>query len=164
MLDVALHQHWPPERYDALYEAAVAKYPDYLPFHFSLAQYYAARWHGSAEEQRRAVERVVERTRAKMGETMYARLNWGLQTNEMFRNGQTEWTRMKSGFERMTKDYPDAWNINHYARFACQAEDWATVSRLAATIGEEPIVTAWRGTADYYRACRDAARHMAPKS
>jgi hypothetical protein len=162
MMDVALMQSWPRERYDALYEAAAAKHPGYLPLYFAWTQYYQPRWFGSPEAQRRAIDSVVERTRSTMGETMYARLNWAFSTADMFKNGEVDWNRMKAGFERMTKDYPDAWNMNHFARFACWAGDWATMARLSASIGEKPVNMAWTDTGEYYR-CRGMASALAPK-
>jgi hypothetical protein len=155
MLDVAFSQAWPRERFEALYETAAAKHPDYLAIYFSYANYYEPQWFGSPEEHRRAVDRVVERTRPRMGETMYARLNWAstMENIDMFKNGQADWSRMKAGFERMTKDYPDAWNMNNYARFACWAGDWATFDRVSASIGEKPVTAAWTDNGEYQR-CR----------
>jgi hypothetical protein len=163
MIDLALWQGWPRERFDALYEAAAAKHADFLSLHFGYENYYEPRWYGSPELRRRAIDRVVERTRATMGETMYARLQWAsARSSDMFNNGEADWSRMKSGFERMTKDYPDAWNMNNYARFACWAGDWVTVARLSASIGEKPVDAAWTDTGEYYR-CRALANVIAPK-
>jgi hypothetical protein len=163
MLDIARIQHWPSERFDALYEAAAAQDPDYLSYHFAYLTYYSTRWYGSPEQQRNAIEKVVERTRPMMGETMYARLNWGLGSSDMFMSGRTDWTRMKAGFERMTKDYPDEWNINHFARFACMADDWPTVARLTAMIGDKPVLDAWLRNMDFYEHCRQTSRQAAPR-
>ena len=160
MLEIATSQGWPRERFDALLEQAVRKYPDYLPFYFAAAVYYAPRWYGSVEELRRVVEDATERTRPRMGQTLYARLNWALETEDMFKDGQTDWKRMKAGFERMVKDYPDPWNVNNFARFACEAGDWATVRRLATTIGDKPIAMAWYNDLKYYAECRDQAARV----
>ena len=93
-----------------------------------------------------------------MGEILYARLNWSVSTNDMFRNGQTDWKRMKAGFERMVQDHPDPWNVNNFAKFACVANDWETVKNLTATIGEKPIVMAWFDDLEIYTACRTRAQ------
>jgi hypothetical protein len=42
----------------------------------------------------------------------------------------------------MIDDFPDPWNINNYARFACMARDWATVEQLAGRIGDKPVAMA----------------------
>jgi hypothetical protein len=154
MLDVALAQGWPSERFDALYEEAVQKHPTFLPIHFTAASYYSPKWHGSMEKLRSVVEHAVEITRPQLGETLYARLNWSASTNEMFENGQADWPRMKAGFERMIKDFPDPWNVNNYAKFACLAGDPRTVNRLAATIGDKPIAAAWFGDVRMYEVCK----------
>jgi hypothetical protein len=161
MLAVGLSQHWPPERYDALFEEAVRKHPDYLQFDFYRATYYAPRWYGSAAELQRVVEEAVERTRPRMGETLYARLHWSNSNMEMFKNGQTDWTRMKAGFQRMLQDYPDAWNLNNFGRFACQVDDWDTVKQVTDKIGDTPIVLAWLNNLELYQACRRHANRVA---
>ena len=71
----------------------------------------------------------------------------------MFDNGQADWSRMKAGFERMIKDYPDPWNINNYAKFACLAEDWKTVSFLNKQIEQKPLLDAWSRSQKYYDYC-----------
>ena len=71
----------------------------------------------------------------------------------MFVNGQTDWSRMRAGFEKMIEDYPHKWNLNNYARFACQAEDWSTLKVLVGRIGGNPVIPAWRNSRrlyDYY--------------
>jgi hypothetical protein len=152
MLDVALAQGWPHAQFDALFEKAVAKYPDYMPFHFSRAQFYMPRWYGSAEDQRRVVEDSVKRTRAAYGETFYARLNWSAQSNTMFRDGQADWSRMKAGFERIVADHPDPWNTNNFAKFACMAGDKTLLRQMLPKLGS-PIFAAWNNDAGYYNRC-----------
>ena len=58
---------------------------------------------------------------------MYARIYWfASQTqfqNAIFTDSLVTWSRMKDGFEDIIKRYPDAWNLNNYAKFACLAQD-----------------------------------------
>jgi hypothetical protein len=154
MLDVAIAQHWPRARFDALFEEGVARHPDYLPLYFAAASYSAAKWHGSDDEQRRLIAALTERTRPAMGESLYARLHWTHQSRDMFKSGRTDWTRMKAGFERIQRDYPDPWNLNNFARFACLAGDPATVRQLTAAIGDKPVAAAWLDDLQYYATCR----------
>jgi hypothetical protein len=153
MLDVARAQHWPADRFDAQYEEAVRKQPDYLPLYFKRAAYYSPQWYGSVEDLRRVIEEMVARAQPLMREVLYARLHWAMSTNEMFDSGRTDWTRMKAGFEGLIRDYPDPWNVNNYARFACMAQDWRTLERLSVRIGDKPIAMAWYGDGEMYAKC-----------
>lgn len=164
MLLVGLSQSWTRERMDAVYEEGITSFPFYLPLYFGKSAYHSPRWYGSASELRTYVEEAVDVTREEMGETLYARLNWSLRTNDMFNNGQAEWSRMKAGFERMTKDYPDPWNINNYAKFACLAQDWVAVTVLAERIGETPLLGAWSGSKVNYDRCVSYANTMMERS
>jgi len=85
-------------------------------------------------------------------------MNWSQGTTTMFQDGSTDWSRMKAGFEELVSAYPDPWNINNFARFACIAGDWRTMGRLSEKIGEAPIPAAWHDDTRYYLGCRSAAR------
>ena len=154
MLYLAITQGWPRARFDALYDQATKQFPQDLSFYFSAVQYLSPRWYGSEEEQRRAIEQITERTRPQMGEVMYARLNWAVAEPRMVIQHKVDWGRMKAGFERLTTEYPDPWNVNNYARFACFAGDIPTLQRLLATIGENPIEEAWMDDLSLHRRCK----------
>ena len=68
------------------------------------------------------------------GKILYARLYWTYASIESNRHPFDDlgipWRLMKAGFEDLLKRYPSNWNINGYARFACQAGDKATFLKL----------------------------------
>lgn len=156
MLEVALSQGWPPDKFDALFLKAVERHPYYLPFYFTRMSFYSPRWYGSDKEAKRVVEDAVSRTKSRMGETLYARLYWSMQDPEMFKTGRVDWSRMKSGFEHMVKDYPDRWNINNFAKFSCMAADHSTFISLLPKIGGL-IAQAWDDDLSSFARCRIAA-------
>lgn len=156
MLEIANAQGWPREQYEALYEQARRKHPDYLPIYFAAANHHSPKWGGSIEDLQTFIDRATEATRPRLGETLYARLVW----SEWRTLGDTpiDWQRMKAGFERIVRDYPDPWNINNYAQFACSNQDWATVSALSERIGPRPVMRAWHDDASYYEGCVKTAK------
>jgi hypothetical protein len=160
MLEVAQSQGWPAEKFDKIFFEAVTQHPYYSPLYFTRKSFYSPRWYGSVEQEKRVVEDAVERTRPRWGETMYARLNWIPIENTMFSSRQVDWPRMKAGFEQMTKEHPDAWNINHFAKFACVARDHETFTTLATKIGDNPIAEAWEGNVNIYKGCQMVAAKM----
>lgn len=162
MLDVGLSQGWPPEMFDAVFFEGVAKYPYYTPLYFFRMSFYSPRWYGSIEHGKRVADDAVERTRSRWGETMYARLNWALMDFQMFKNGQADWPRMRTGFQDMMKDYPDAWNLNAFAKFSCIALDRETLSGLVTKIGDTPIVQGWDNDVNRYQRCRAWAQKAPP--
>ena len=162
MLDVGASQGWPREKFDAVFFEGVSKYPYYSPLYFTRMSYYSPRWYGSVEEGKRVADDAVERTRSRWGEIMYARLNWAMMDIRMFKTGQADWPRMKTGFEQMTKEYPDAWNLNNFAKFACIARDQETLTALLPKIGDAPIVLAWENDVNFYKGCRSWAATVHP--
>ncbi len=163
MLDVGVAQAWSQEKFNMIYLEGRKKSPIYLPIYFTASAYFSPRWHGSVSDLHHFIDDVVAVTQAKLGKTMYARLNWSLRTGTMFIDGQADWKQMKAGFERITIDFPDSWNRNNYAAFACLAQDGATVLKVAELIGDRPIESAWWGSVANYQGCVANARRSMRK-
>jgi hypothetical protein len=66
---------------------------------------------------------------------------------------------MKRGIVDVLKRYPDQWNINNFAHFACLAGDRKETARLTALV-TEPIREAWAKDATLFARCRDWASSM----
>ena len=163
MLMIGLAKKWSKKRLDAIYEEGITRFPLYLPLYFNKSTYLAPRWYGSNQELRSYIEESVARTRKDLGETLYARLNWSLWTMDMFTNGQANWGRMRKGFERIVKDYPDEWNVNNFAKFACIAQDWNTLHELGKDI-KTPVLAAWAGSKKNFDRCLAFAARNTRKS
>ena len=143
MLYVAVGQSWPADQFDKLFAEAVAKYPYYLNIYFLKGLFYSSKWHGSQEKFKAFVDETVKATEAKMGQTMYARLNWSAWEPDMFSSGQADWKRMRTGFENMIADYPDLWNRNNFAKFACIAQDKEAVREQFKFVKGHVMKDAW---------------------
>jgi len=163
---VALAQNWPKPEFDYLYEKAVEVAPTYYFIHFKAADYYQPRWHGSRKALRQFVENAVEKSKAKEGMTLYTRIYWSqlwaLKENT-FAPGYAEWRKMRQGFLDIEKDYSDSvWNLNAFAYYACLAEDWATVDKLAKRIGTKPHLSIWSSASKYYT-CKNHTAEGSPE-
>jgi hypothetical protein len=156
MLSIALVQSWPPEEFNSLYAEGVQKFSYYLPLYFLKAARVSPSWGGSQVAFSKFADEVARTTSKDMGETMYARLNWSSWSPDMFASGRTDWNRMRNGFERMILNYPDPWNSNNFAKFACLAVDIPTLRKQLIKIGESPILDAW-GSMGFYAECKKLA-------
>ena len=56
----------------------------------------------------------------------------------------------------MVKRYPDSWNLNFFARIACDAGDGATAKRILALVGDRIDADAWANRGSYIR-CKNMA-------
>ena len=78
---------------------------------------------------------------------MAARIYWFASQpqfdNALWRDSLAAWPRMKDGFEDIVARYPDPWNLNAYANFACLAEDKQKVLELFKRIGTDVVPQAW---------------------
>jgi len=139
--------------YERLLDEALGRYPRYLSIFFEAAAYYAPRWHGSNAKLNAFIEKAASMSRPWLGDAMYARLQWSVWTGDMFRNGQASWPRMKSSFGEIVKAYPDTWNLNNFANFACMAHDAATTREQLKRIEGSVTIEAW-DSMDFYAKCK----------
>jgi hypothetical protein len=130
-----------------LLNAALEREPLFYQTYFSALQYLLPKWHGDIQEIEDFAQDAVARTRNQEGFGMYARIYWfASQTqfkNDIFNNSLVEWSQMKEGFEDVISRYPDAWNLNNYARFACLAGDKPKTMELLRRIESSVIAEAW---------------------
>jgi hypothetical protein len=99
----------------------------------------------------------LERTRPIEGFAMYARIYWyASQTqydDRLFSESLVDWTAMKSGINEVLNKYPDSWNINNFAKFACLSKDKAKTAELIARITDAPLMAVWR-TPSFFQQCK----------
>ena len=157
LLAIALVERWSSDRFNALHDEGVRRFPYYMPIYFLKGAYLSPRWGGTHSSFTKYVNETVQATSSTMGESMYARLNWSSWSPDMFQSGQSDWPRMREGFLRITRDFPDQWNINHFAKFACMAGDADTLRSQIGKITPTPIREAW-GDMQFFDRCKELAR------
>lgn len=154
MQTVATGQAWSEDDFQQLFQEGVSKEPTYYFLYFNAANYLLPRWHGSAAKLTKFVDSAVAATKKQEGETLYARIYWSLLwalRDETFSPGYADWRRMRDGFESITRDYPDNWNLNAFTYYACMAGDWKTAQRIGSKL-TSVAVNLWK-TEETYQRC-----------
>ena len=144
------------------FDAGVRRYPNYYPLYFAMINHLMPKWHGGPGEIEAFAKAAVDATRDLEGEGMYARIYWFAAQNgyddTLFFESFARWDRMRAGFEDVIARYPDQWNLQNYAHFACEAGDAETVARLLPRL-QSPIPEAWEGRASFAE-CRRLAGQL----
>lgn len=147
MLDVAKLEGWPPARFHDLLNEALDREPLYYQTYFAALQYLLPKWNGGERQIEAFAQAAVKRTTKQEGQGMYARIYWyASQTeykNDLFLKSSAAWFAMKEGFEDVIARYPDAWNLNNYAKFACLAQDKAKTRELLKRTSSSVEPKAW---------------------
>src|SRR5258706_6022633 len=147
MLEIARLQDWERDAFDLLVKEALDREPLFYQTYFMALDYLLPKWHGDILEIERFAQAATKRTSKEEGAGMYARIYWyASQTqfeNDLFRDSMAVWPRMKVGFEDVIAKYPDAWNLNNYAKFACLAQDKPKTRQLLTRIGSATVPDAW---------------------
>lgn len=134
------------ERYADILKNAITAFPYFYDIYFSAAQAASPEWGGSAEALETLASNATETTKDREGQSLYARIYWSSAysfNGDPVRNGKANWPRFKLGFEDIIKRYPDPWNLNNYARFACLASDKPTLQHVFKLIGPHIDPLAW---------------------
>ncbi len=157
MLAVARAQDWDIQRFKQLVDEAVARYPYFYQIYFAAIDYLAPKWHGSRQQIEAFADFAVSKTAEREGTGMYARIYWyaaqAQYRDRLFTDSSVVWSKMKKSIEDVLQRYPDQWNINNFAHFACLAWDRDETRELMGRIEGAPIPQAWEDEAQY-RQCR----------
>lgn len=158
MLHVARLQGWPREQFLAVFQEGSETFPLNYDIYFAASTQLVPRWGGSQQAIAALADYAARQTRETEGEAVYARIYWAvgnLIDTELGGPG-VDWNRIRAGFDDIVRQYPDRWNLNHYARMACEAQDAPTARRVLLRIKGDVEPSAWAGRPAYLR-CVDAA-------
>ena len=161
LLFVATAQAWPADAFDRTAAAAMDAFPGHYSIYFAIIHRKVPKWGGSYQDMAAAADEAVRRTRVSDGESLYARVYWSaypamVETEpRMFARPDVDWPRIRASFDDLIARYPDAWNVNAYARLACvSAGDLETASRVLARPGFEVVPAVWKSFGEYQRCKR----------
>lgn len=161
MLKVAQGQDWPHDRFLALLDEGLGRFPYYYPIYFSAINYLLPQWHGSVGEIEAFANAAAKYTEQDDGLGMYARIYWDVSQKlggrNIFTYTQVDWSRMSTGIDDVLARYPDQWNINNFARLACLAQDPQKTRELIARIENPPISQVWKNSRPGFADCRALA-------
>ncbi|MCW8944464.1 MAG: DUF4034 domain-containing protein [Sedimenticola sp.] len=148
MLTIAKAQSWSTEQFYTLLDEALSVHPKYYELYFRAINYLQPKWHGSAEEIEVFATYAIEKSQAYEGHGMYARIYWYVSQVEygmaLFTESVARWEQMRLGIEDVIKKYPDQWNINNFALFACLAGDNEMTEKLMSMLNDRPIISVWK--------------------
>lgn len=158
MLVVAKGESWPRPAFQKLVDEGIGRHPYYYEIYFVAIDYLLPKWHGDRARIEEFANFAVEKTQEKEGIGMYARVYWYASQiqygTELFTGTQVVWKKMSAGIDDVLARYPDQWNINNFAHFACLARDRRKTAELTVRIKDGPILYAWQNKRESYEKCR----------
>jgi hypothetical protein len=159
MLDRAREHSWPAQRYWGLASAALQAFPQNQDIYRAIGLKLVPQWGGSWRALAAFADEAVARTQETEGQTLYARIYSnvsGYFGPGFLTRPEGNWPKLRASFEALVARYPESWNLNTFARFACDAGDKATTQRILARIDDAVVPSAWANRAMYNR-CRNWA-------
>ena len=155
MVRVATALRMPKQEIMALVKESSVHRPYYYQTYFAAVDYFSPKWGGNAETLDEFVRAVVAETAGEEGMALYSRIYWAALQSwyaaEIW--PALNWPNFRRGVHDVLKKYPDQWNLNSFARFACVAQD----IKLAVDLFKEiktPDKEVWGTVADF-NTCRD---------
>jgi hypothetical protein len=157
MLRLAKTQGWEADKKNKVFVRGINKEPYYYETYFAFADSLSPKWGGSVEKLESFANYAVQKTRSEDGNIAYARIYMHVygDYNDIFKDTKVSWRKLKIGFDEMVKKYPDNWNFNYYAKFACLAGDYKTMTPLIKRIEPNPRIDAWDNSNDFYLQCKE---------
>lgn len=148
MLWIANGENWARAPFDSMLNEALDREPLYYQTYFAALEYLLPKWHGGLSDIDAFAQSAVRRTAKSDGRGVYARIYWHAYLrqyrNSLFKQTLVVWPTMRAGFEDVIAQYPDTWNVNNYAKFACLASDKPKARELLARIESSGFIAeAW---------------------
>lgn len=163
---VATRQKWPAKDFWAIVEEGTSRYPDFHHLYFTAANYLLPKWNGDAQSLEKLAQLAISKSRRIEGEGLYARIYWVVSLDQygrdLFTHSQVDWPTMSRGIDDVLARYPDEWNVQSFAYFACLAGDKAKTAELLAKMHSPPEWRAWRNV-DNHAGCSRWASEPAPR-
>jgi hypothetical protein len=155
MIELAQGEQWPRNEAQAFFEEALKSGQYYPEIYYRIMEYLEPQWGGSFEAIEAFASSAAENTKDREGAGMYARIYWHLSRCgcSMYDHSSVDWNKMKLGIHDVLERYPDQWNINNFAYFACKAKDQDLTKSLMDKIST-PMIAGWGKSQDYYDYCR----------
>jgi len=137
------------------YDEGVRQEPNYFPLRFAWVSY-LARQDNPAVRVEAAARETTREPASPERDALYGRmLWWAVQDSDWERllawNG-IDWPTFDRSFASMLASYPDDWNRNNYARFACLAGHRERTRALMAD--RKPLAGVWRSELEFNQCMR----------
>ena len=150
--------NWDWRQYNAVFDDAVKREPQYVSLYVQKAWLCLPRWHGKPGDVERFAQEAVRLTQSTEGKAMYARLAVSLRKTTLkgsrfFDVYHFSWPDVRDGFRDLEKQYPHSlWNLNQFCCLATHANDAKTAHELFDRIGDRWVGDVWGGDEGGYRA------------
>jgi len=149
-VQIADHIGYDEAKVRAYYQAGVRAQPGFFPTRFAWVSYLARQPDGARRVEQAARDALAEPAFPDR-DSLYARMLWWAAQaqygDELFDQVPVDWPTFEKSFDAMLAAYPDGWNRNNYARFACMA---GHRDRAAALMqGHEPMSEVWTSQEEF---------------
>ena len=144
----------------AVMHEGLLDFPDAYQLHFAGVNYFAPKWHGSAELIEAYARSAIRFSSQTEPYALYARIYWYASQTQyglnLFSDSDVVWSDMRRGINSVLLEFPDQWNIQNFAVFACVANDVELTRDLLNRI-DEPILVHDLRNPEVMAYCMDVA-------
>jgi hypothetical protein len=154
---LGLSQDWPRERFDKVFDEAVAYEPLYRANYYQKAQYLLPKWHGEEGEWEKFAVQSADQLGGVDGSTTLYFIFDAIIDNYEDKDQPAiltpVWGRLKQGFADTDKTYTVMWSmVNTYARYAYFVGDRAEARKAFDRIGTHWNENVWNSKAKFDKA------------
>lgn len=164
MIHIGVFEQWSSENFAALLTKATHQFAYYYPLYDAALAYTQPKWNGSVEEMDAFIEEAAATTAKKYKSSLYARLYWSLAQTDygsrLFDETAVDWPKMSQAMDELVTQYPDQWNINNFAHFACMAGDREKTRQLINRIQPAPMLEGWDNDQGNFDRCKSWSRQL----
>jgi hypothetical protein len=153
MLKLGVMKPWSKDKFEAAFQEAFKFEPTYFPIYKIKAANLLPDRYGKPGDMEKFAAEIAHLTQKTQGDTLYARIlaeQYWATRDDFFHVYPGTWQRMKRGFARLVRDWPDSvWLLNQFCRFACLAGDRETAEQLFERLGDNWNYYLWESEGSF---------------
>jgi hypothetical protein len=134
MMSIAVGMQLPKDQFNEIFNQAISYEPNFIAYYGSRANFLLPRWYGNQGEWENDLAKSADKIGGDDGDVLYAQVVWRVNRNtkfdNIFRENNLSWPRVKKGFEVLEKRYPNSLAVkNEAAYLAFYAQDAPTARK-----------------------------------
>jgi hypothetical protein len=133
------------------------KFPTYQDIYFEAVRSIGRLSRHPLDDIEALANTATKLTQGEQGDELYARVYW-VALREALNNDQItqlrwDWKKMIGSMNTVLSRYPNQWNIQNFAQFACMMQDQEVTHDYIERVKGRPDMQVW-GQIEYFEACR----------
>jgi hypothetical protein len=164
IMSIADRTQFSKNQFNDIFNQAIIYEPNFVAYYGIRANFLLPRWYGSPGEWENDLAKSADKIGGDNGDMLYAQVVWRVNRNtkfdNIFRENNLSWPRVKKGFEVLEKNYPNSLAVkNMGAKLAVIAHDEQTARKYFGEMNGQVDTSLWATQDEFLSFANSVYKH-----